>query len=86
MIDWDTGVVILAKVIRRKEFVLGKSTVLVSRAVVLLDTGEVRTSSVRRDGRHVSTPFKWSFENTVASLREFEREFITEELSEWRRP
>ncbi|GGP71945.1 hypothetical protein GCM10010278_57410 [Streptomyces melanogenes] len=83
MIDWDYGYVVLAKVTRRKEFTLGKSTVLKSRAVIVLDSGQIRTVVKRCDGLVVSSRL-WaqSFEVAVHQAREFERAYITEELPE----
>ncbi|MFE7313834.1 hypothetical protein ACFU7T_12105 [Streptomyces sp. NPDC057555] len=85
MRNWETGKVILAKVIRQKTFILGLSTVLEWRAIALFDTGEVAVLSKRRNGSCVVERL-WAdqFELPVERLRFFERRYTTEELPEWR--
>ena len=86
MRDWNTGKVVLTKVIRRKGFVLGKSTVLSVRHVAEMANGDIRVVSERYDGTISSVHMRWAtYEKCVKDLRHFEREFITGELRSWTR-
>ena len=94
MIDLNTDKVILAKPIRRKTFILGKSTALLCKHIAAMDDGTVRVVTERCPEHFagVSPLFVcivWrrsndadSFEEACQSVREFEARFITEELPE----
>ncbi|MFD9569753.1 hypothetical protein ACFWBI_07900 [Streptomyces sp. NPDC059982] len=85
MIDWETDVVILAKVVRKTDVILGKSTVLVKRAVAEFDNGEIRSIAYRRDGKVTSNLFKMTYEQLLEGLLHFEREYMTAVQPEWHR-
>lgn len=81
--DWDSGKLITRKVVRRKGFVLGKSSVLSVRYVAEMDNGDIRTISERRDGDIVSSHQRYgTFDSVVSGMREFERNYLTAELPE----
>jgi hypothetical protein len=94
MIDLDTDKVILAKPVRRKRFILGKSVALERVDVAVMDDGSVRVITERRadywDGRApLFVCFKArktadgdNFDQTVQRIREFEAQYTTAELPE----
>ncbi|MEU9404797.1 hypothetical protein AB0E08_03690 [Streptomyces sp. NPDC048281] len=86
MQDWETGKVILSKVVRRKAFVLGKSTHLREHHIVVMDNGEVRSITFRNPelyDRAVTSNRIWGrFESAIELVRVMEAKFITEELPE----
>lgn len=95
MIDLETSKVILSKPVRRKTFVLGRSTVLLTKEVAVMDDGAVRIVSVREPNYWFGRPqyvcsklsaSSWDFEKTVQKVREFEADYITTELPETHRP
>ncbi|GAA0579570.1 hypothetical protein GCM10010394_05160 [Streptomyces crystallinus] len=86
MFDLDSNSVVLAKVIRRKVFVLGDSRILARKYAALLDNGDVRVVSEHREGRVVSERlFATDFDTAVERIRYFESRYTTAELPEWRR-
>jgi hypothetical protein len=73
--------VILEKVTRRHTFILGRSTVLESSSVVLLEGGGVALQYVRRDGVTGLNRFPYlTFAELVEGKRKFEREYLTGEI------
>jgi hypothetical protein len=86
MQDWETGRVILSKVVRRKRFVLGKSSHLREQHVAQMDNGDVRVISVRNpelyDRTVTSQRLSSSYETAVGLVRVMEAPYITAELSE----
>ncbi|MER6086514.1 hypothetical protein [Streptomyces bluensis] len=86
MKDWETGKVVLEKVVRRKGFVLGKSSHLRKQYVAEMANGDIRTISVRNpalyDVRVSSHKLACSFETVVGLVRVMEAKFITAELPE----
>ncbi|MFG3176551.1 hypothetical protein ACGFZC_16005 [[Kitasatospora] papulosa] len=92
MIDENRGGVVLAKPVRRKTFVLGKSAALTRKDVVVTDDGVIRVVSYRRADfweYNPKTPLVVTFAVTnegadfwqvVERIREYETPFITSEL------
>lgn len=87
---FEDGSEVKADVLRQTRFILGKAKMQMSeRGVVELSDGTVRTYSVFHDhhpGRNgirrlVGKPFRWTpaYDEMVESLREVERQWITEE-------
>lgn len=92
MIDERRGV-ILAKPVRRKVFLLGKSAALARKDVVVTDDGVIRVVAYRRAefwDYSPKTPLVVSFSlsqdadfgQIVERIRDFEALFITRELPE----
>ncbi|MGW0580092.1 hypothetical protein ACWD25_29940 [Streptomyces sp. NPDC002920] len=86
MQDWETGKVILSKVVRRKGFVLGKSRHVCEQHIAQMDNGEVRTVTYRNpelyDRTVTSHRLYSTFEGALDLVRVMEAQFITEELPE----
>ncbi|WP_030386541.1 hypothetical protein [Streptomyces sp. NRRL S-241] len=94
MQDLNTDKVILRKVVRRKRFVLGGSVALAATSVAQMDDGSVRVITERRPGHflpkspcivtYVSRINQGGdqFQEAAERIREFERQYITEELPE----
>jgi hypothetical protein len=88
---YQDGTKVTVDVLRRTEFVTGKAKMqYASRGVVELADGTVRTFGVRHHpdlhGHYhtVGEPERWQdYESTVAGLRDFEKQWITEELPEY---
>lgn len=86
MIDSTTNKVVLNKAIRRVRFILGKSTVLASHDVALMDDGSVRIIAERREAHAFRIPVVTSkfdradFRHIVERSRKFEADYATEEL------
>ncbi|MFE5009796.1 hypothetical protein ACFRJ3_35020 [Streptomyces sp. NPDC056696] len=94
MFDLNRDKVIVAKPVRRKAFVLGKSVALVRKEVVITDDGVIRVVAYRRPefwDYNPKTPLVVGFAITnrgadfgqvVQRVREMESQFITAELPE----
>ncbi|MFD4608252.1 hypothetical protein ACFWOT_09060 [Streptomyces sp. NPDC058440] len=93
MLDTWTNKVILAKPVRRKTFILGKSVALESTTAAVMDDGTLRVITQRRadyfEGKPLTTSWKpgqWkgreSFPELVEWLRHMEADYTTAELSE----
>jgi hypothetical protein len=92
--DLNTDKLVLAKVVRRKTFITGKSWHLVRQEVAVMDDGTVRVIGTRRPehflpGAPVVVSFVSrrtcegdNFPQTVQRIREAESAYITEELPE----
>ncbi|MBD3004601.1 hypothetical protein [Streptomyces sp. 5-10] len=88
---YEDGTKVTVDVLRRTEFVTGKAKMqYASRGVVELADGTVRIFGVRhKPDRHghyhtVGEAGEWQdYESTVAGLRRFEEQWITEELPEY---
>jgi hypothetical protein len=93
VIDNETDKVILAKPVRSKTFILGKSIALESTTAAVMDDGSLRVITHRRAdyfrGRRLTVswqPARWKgredFRELVEWLRYMETDFITAELPE----
>ncbi|MFB6830526.1 hypothetical protein [Streptomyces hydrogenans] len=90
MIDTHTDRVVMERVVRRTEFITGKSVKIRSVTVVLMDNGTVR-AIWEKDPNHyrvtrTSSVMRMPYETVVEFARNFERDYITEEKPEWVRP
>lgn len=90
---WNDGEKCTDEVLAQTEFVTGKAKMqYASRGVVLLADGTVHTFGVRHNpdehgNRHVvqREVMSQDYEKTRDGLRDFEAQWITEELPEYRR-
>lgn len=86
MKDSSTDKVITSRPIRRVRFVLGNSSVLVTKDVALMDDGSVRLISERTPAHSTQATVvtvsmgRSDFREVVRRVREFEADYITEEL------
>lgn len=92
MKDLNTDKVILAKVVRRHTFVLGKSVALACVSVAVMDDGATRVITERRPEHFLPTAPRvvsfvsrrtvgdFDFRQCVQRTREWERQFITREI------